>query len=238
LQKIRKKNLYEEIASQLMKLISEGHFKPGQQMPGERDLAASLGVNRTSLREALRVLELMRVVEKRVGDGVYVRDISRDASLETLVFRFLAEDGLDRDSMRGAAEAMVIVESNMARLAAKRAKPEELARVKELLHKMESDIDDIETFTSLDHEFHLLIGQLGRSPVLFSVASTMWIIMKRYAAALHRSKVRRAKCLDGHRMITAAIELGDGELAFSEMETHLKGAVEVLLAGAQKPGTS
>ena len=229
LQRVKKKNLYQEIAGQLMKLITNGHFKPGQQMPGERELAARLGVNRTSLREALRVLEMMRIVEKRVGEGVYVRDISRESSLEALVFRFLAEDGLDRDSLRGAGEAIVIVESNIARLAAERAANGDLARLDELLDQMNAGIDDIKTFTALDYDFHMLIGQLAQSPVLFSVVSTMWIIMKRYAAALHCATERRLKCLEGHRRIAAAIMAADGDTACREMECHLNGAVVALI---------
>lgn len=235
LQRVKKRNLYEEIAGQIMQLIARGHFKPGQQMPGERELSAQLGVNRGSLREALRVLEMMRIVEKRVGEGVYVRDVSRDASLEALVFRFLVEDGLDSESMRGACEAIVIVESSMARLAALRASDEEISRLALLLDKTENSMDDLEAFTGLDHDFHLLVGQLGQSPVLFAVASTMWIIIKRYAGVLHRQRERRAKCLAGHRRIAAAIAARDGETAYREMEQHLKGAVSALMSGQLKP---
>ncbi len=235
LQKIKKKNLYEEIARQIMKLISEGHFKPGQQIPGERELAAELGVNRGSLREALRVLEMMRIVEKRIGDGVYVRDTIRDASLEALVFRFLAEDGLDRDSLEGVSEAIVIVESNMARLAAARAQKDDLDRLRLLIVEMELHIDNPGRFTELDRNFHLLIGELGKSPVLYSVAYTMWIIMSRYADALHREPERRARCLNGHHLIAAALAAGDGENACREMERHLKGAVRALVTGTSAP---
>ena len=234
-EQIKKKILYEEIAGQVMKRIAEGHFRPGQQLPGERDLAVQLGVNRGSLREALRVLEFMRVVEKRVGEGVFVRD-SRDSSLESLIFRLGAEDGLDYDSMKGAFEAIVIVESNMARLAARRAKGEELERLEELTARADSLLDNTVGFTDLDQEYHLLVGQLGNSPVLFSVASTMWIIMKRYASALHMEIERRRKCAEGHRAITAAIAAGDEDLAGKEMERHLKGALSTLLNGGAALG--
>ncbi len=232
LQRIKKKNLYEEIAVQIIKHITDGHYRPGQKLPGERDLAVQLGVNRASLREALRVLEFMRVVEKKVGEGVFVRDPARECSLEAIIFRFLAEDGLDRESMQGACEAIIIVESNMARLAARRAAGPDLDRLHNLLQKMSPLPGDAETFTDLDHQFHQLVGQMGRSPVLFAVASTMWIIMKRYAGILHRSPERRQKCADGHRLITAAIAAGDEDRAYREMERHLKGAVDVLLGGA------
>ncbi|WP_027363506.1 FadR/GntR family transcriptional regulator [Desulfotruncus alcoholivorax] len=229
LHKVKKRNLYEEIASQIMQSISEGYYKPGQQLPGERELAAQLGVNRGSLREALRVLEFMRVVEKRIGEGVFVRDPARESSLEAVVFRFLAEDGLDQESLQGVCEAIVTVESSMARLAARRAGEEDLARLKALVRQMKPDNDDIDTFTNLDQEFHLLVAQLGKSPVLFSVASSMWIIMKKYAHALHLYPERRKKCADGHQLIAQSICSGNEEQAYKEMERHLKGAFNVLL---------
>ncbi|MHB8156254.1 MAG: FadR/GntR family transcriptional regulator [Desulfocucumaceae bacterium] len=228
---IKKKNLYEEIASQVIRKINEGHYLPGQQLPGERELAVQLGVNRGSLREALRVLEFMRVVEKKVGEGVFIRDPSRESSLETIIFRFLAEDGLDQESLKGTFEAIVIVESNMARMAARRATGEDLARLKEITDRMSSPLDDSDHFTDLDQEYHLLVGKLGYSPVLFSVSSTMWIIMKRYAHALHLSRELREKCAEGHRLITGAIIAGDEETAGREMDRHLKGALSTLLSG-------
>lgn len=233
---IKKKNLYEEIASQIIKKINDGQYLPGQQLPGERGLAVQLGVNRGSLREALRVLEFMRVVEKKVGEGVFVRDPSRESSLETVIFRFLAEDGLDPDSLKATFEAIVILESSMARLAARRSSAEERTRLVDLTARMASMVDDPEGFTDLDQEYHLLVGQLGNSPVLFSVSSTMWIIMKRYAHALHLSLDLRQKCADGHRLITAAIASGNEDAAGREMERHLKGALSTLLGGAAAPG--
>lgn len=227
-EQIKRKNLYEEIAGQVMKKIAQGYYRPGQQLPGERDLAAQLGVNRTSLREALRVLEMMRVVEKRVGEGVFVRDPAREASLEAIVFRFLAEDGLDQEVLMSTFEAIVIVESNLARMAARRAAGTDLERLEALLAKMDARLEDAGSFTDIDQEFHLLVGQLAKSPVLFSMTSTMWIIMKKYAGALHRTPERRQKCADGHRLIAAAIMAGDEEAACGEMERHLKGALNAL----------
>lgn len=228
LKPIKRKNLYEEIAKQIMRSITEGYYKPGQKLPGERELAAQLGVNRGSLREALRVLEFMRVVEKRVGEGVYVKDPAKESSLETVVFRFSAEDGLDQESLQAASEAIITVESSMARLAARRAPKTDIIKLDALSTKMTAQVDDIDIFTDLDQEFHLLVGQVSKSPVLFSVSSTIWIIMKKYAAALHTSPGRRQNCAEGHRLIATAISNGDEELASQEMERHLKGAFNVL----------
>lgn len=230
IKQIRKRNLYEEIAEQMMQLIAQGYYKPGQQLPGERDLAVQLGVNRGSLREALRVLEFMRVVEKRVGEGVFVLDPARTSSLEAIIFRFLHEDGLDRGVLSSAGEAITIVESNMAKLAARRASEGGIVRLQKVLDRMHSHLEDAPAFTELDQEFHIQLGQMSHSPVLFSIASSMWVIMRKYAHALHLYPQRRQKCYQGHQLILEAITQGDEEKACHEMEHHYKGAFSVLLA--------
>lgn len=225
---LKKHNLYESIANQLLTLIREGQFKAGDQLPGERELAESLGVNRTTLREALRVLELMRVVEKRPGEGVFVRDLEKESSVETLVFRFLVEDGLDNETLRSAFEAMIFIEASMARLAAQRATPEEVDELQKLCAKIDDKIASGENFTDLDQEFHQLIGKLGKSPVLCAIDSTMWIIVKKYARLLHRPEERRKSCALGHRRIVEAIAKGDPGRAGRVMEEHLQGALKAL----------
>ena len=225
---LRKQNLYESIANQLLTMIREGEFKAGDQLPGERELAESLGVNRTTLREALRVLELMRVVEKRPGEGVFVRDLEKESSVETLVFRFLVEDGLDIETLRSAFEAMIFIEASMARLAAQRVTPAELDALERLCARMDEQTAGGEDFTELDQEFHQLVGKVGKSPVLSAIDSTMWIIVKKYARLLHRPEERRKSCVLGHRRIVEAIGKGDPERTAREMERHLQGALKVL----------
>lgn len=226
---IRKKNLYEDIVAQVIKKVNEGYFAPGEQLPGERDLALQLGVNRNSLREALRVLEFMRVLEKRAGEGVFVRDPAREVSLEAVIQRMLLEDGLDYDSVQDTYEAILIVEIHLAKMAARRTDASAGARLAALMVRMEGALEDAITFTALDKEFHLTVGQLGHSSVLFSILSTMWQVMNKYAEVLHRSRERRLLCLEGHARIVAAIREQRDEEAGREMERHLKGGLRAIL---------
>ena len=231
---IKKKNLYEDIVAQVIKKVNEGTFAPGEQLPGERELALQLGVNRNSLREALRVLEFMRVLEKRAGEGVFVRDPAREVSLEAVIQRMLREDGLDYDSVRDTYEAILIVETHLAKMAARRE--DELAEVHlaELMVRMEGALDDAITFTALDKEFHLTVGQMGHSTVLFSILSTMWQVMDKYAEVLHLSPERRLLCLEGHGRIVTAIREQREEDAGREMTRHLKGGLKAMLAESSR----
>lgn len=231
---IKKKNLYEDIVAQMIKKVNEGTFAPGEQLPGERELALQLGVNRNSLREALRVLEFMRVLEKRAGEGVFVRDPAREVSLEAVIQRMLREDGLDYDSVQDTYEAILIVETHLAKMAARREDELAGAHLAELMVRMEGALDDAITFTALDKEFHLTVGQMGQSTVLFSILSTMWQVMDKYAEVLHLSQERRLLCLEGHGRIVTAIREQREEEAGREMARHLKGGLKAMLANSSR----
>lgn len=233
LRPLRKHSLYEDVAKQLLALIREQYYRPGQQLPGERELADLLNVNRHTLREALRVLELMRVVEKRTGEGVFVRDLERESSVEVLVFRFLTEDGLDEASLRSSYEAVVGVESTMARLAAQRAGKAEIEELRGLLSQMEIPSISVGVFTDLDRELHLLVGKVGKSPVLLQMAQTIWIIIERYARVLFQDEPSRAEAIRQHRLMIESIVEGDGDRAYREMEQHLQWAWNVLFGEKQ-----
>lgn len=225
---MKRHNLYEDIAEEIVNQIRQGNFRPGDQLPGERELAGMLGVNRTTLREALRVLEFMRVVDKRVGEGVFVRDLNKDSSIELLIFRILNEEGLDAESLSSACEAATYLEVATAKLAALRATPEEVRELRAVVEKMETRVKDGAEFTEMDHDFHLIIGRLSKNPLLSSIVSTVWIIVKRYAGAFHQNVEWRRWSIEGHRAIVEAIASGDGGNAGIAMERHLQEAFRIL----------
>lgn len=225
---LRKRSLYENVASEILNLILEGKFQVGDRLPGEREMAEQLGVNRGTLREALRVLEFMRVIEKRIGEGVFVTATDADMGLETVIFRFMSEDGLNAESLAAAHEAATRIEGVMAELAAERALPGELAELKLLHQKMEDAVDSGEHFTALDREFHLALGRSGKSPVLLSIASSVWVIVERYALILYGLKENRAKCIEDHRKIISALEKGQARQSRRLAEDHLLWARQAL----------
>ena len=109
LQAVEPKRLYRQIADQLAQLIASGEFPSGSRLPAERELAASLGVSRTSVREAIISLEMTGLVEVRVGTGIFVtarpdtgRSASRDAGPGP--FEPAHFDGPDPTPIRSAAE--------------------------------------------------------------------------------------------------------------------------------------
>ena len=220
LKQIKKRNLYEEIIRELQKMIENGSFPPGTKLPGERDLAEQLGVNRTTVREALRLMELMRLVEKRPGKGVFVKDFPQEASLESIVFEFLAEDGLKAEVLDDVYEAVLHTESIMARLAAERRDEGELKQLEKIYQKMKKNMNESYNFTLADKEFHLFLSKIAKSDVLSKFAHTIWIIIEKYAYLLYKSKKNRTISLKQHAALLLAIKNRLPDKAYKENWEH------------------
>src|ERR671937_3249214 len=88
---VKSTRIYEEIVRQIKAMISEGRLKSGDQLPPERDLAEKFLVSRTSVREALRALESVGLIEIRPGEGTFVREVSVDALVEPLALVLLSQ---------------------------------------------------------------------------------------------------------------------------------------------------
>lgn len=228
----RKRSLHEDVARQLIRKMEEGEFRIGDKLPPERELARQLQVNRSTVREALRVLEYMRLVEKRHGNGVYVVGDPGGLSLEGLVFRSVIEDGLDRNSLRATFEAIVHVESAMAAMAALRRTQDDLADIAEQLEEMRAAVNSATAyeFAALDEGFHLNIGRVARSPVLLAVAKSIWEICMRYAELLYREATNRQRTVENHTLLVQAIEAQDKRSAARVMEKHFTWAWDLLFS--------
>lgn len=231
---IRRRNLFEEVAGQVEELIRRGVYKDGDRLPGERELAERLGVNRATVREALRVLEIMRVVEKKPGEGVFVRDIHADASLETVVFQFLSQDGLDQDTLASLIEAIKYIESTTARLAARRVTSGELEELVALQKRAERQSPDTGAHAAHDREFHLLVGRISKNDVLLKVMNTIWTIMEKYSDLLLAADGNHQDNLAYHKALVKAIAAKDADRAYQEMKAHFQWVERQVLGTGKK----
>src|SRR5215471_2361467 len=127
-----KEDLTGRLLATFKQLISEGSLTPGARLPAERELASSLKVSRGSLRQVLKMLEVMGVVSQRVGDGTYLNAAAPSILAEPMEFLIL----LDGISMEELMDARLIVEPELAARAAARATPERIAALRESLGRM------------------------------------------------------------------------------------------------------
>src|SRR5438128_11807142 len=130
---VRKVRRYEQVADQIRRLISDGTLKPGDLLPPERELAVRLGVGRSSVRDAVRTLEVMGILEPRQGHGTVVRDLSTDALVVPLASVLTRK----REMVRELLDVRRMIEPALAARAAKNATAEEIAHMEDILRRHE-----------------------------------------------------------------------------------------------------
>src|SRR5256712_213293 len=118
---IKSTRIYEEIVRQVKQMIAEGRLKSGDRLPPERDLAEKFVVSRSSVREALRALESLGLVEIRAGEGTFVREVSVESLIEPLALMMVSP----REAIAERSEARHLLEPRIAALAARRRTDEQ-----------------------------------------------------------------------------------------------------------------
>lgn len=209
--------LPERIAARLISLIREQQLRPGDRLPPERDLAAAMHVSRASLREALRGLAMVNVVEIRHGSGTYVSALETDLLIEHLDFVFALNDA----TFAEALEARQMLEPQLAAAAALNASDEELAQLRDLLARADDSVDDADQFLHADLALHELITQAAHNQILARfMASLTRLGMASRTRTSRLPGVRRAS-LEGHARIVAALLRRDAAEAADAMRCHL-----------------
>jgi GntR family uxuAB operon transcriptional repressor len=215
LQAVEPKRLYRQIADQLAQLIAAGEFPPGSRLPAERELATSLGVSRTSVREAIISLEMSGLVEVRVGTGIFVT-----AARETAV-----RAGLDAGP--GPFEllnARKLIEGEIAALAARNAKAADVAALEESVARMAEQVDDFSRREAEDASFHRLLAKATGNGSLELVVEGLWNqraeLWGRLQQHFHTTDLAQ-KTIRDHEAITAAIAAHDPDGARAALHRHL-----------------
>ena len=166
---IRKVKITETVTNELLTLIRNGTFATGQRLPPERELSLKFGISRASLRDAFRQLELLGHLEIRQGDGTYVRAPTSDTI--STPFR-----GLLSGSPQAALDLLefrLILEPEVAALAAKRATPEHATSFERLLEQQRRVAAQGLRISKEDLEFHHLIAQIAGNTVILQVLTTL-----------------------------------------------------------------
>ncbi|WP_144098387.1 FadR/GntR family transcriptional regulator [Croceicoccus sediminis] len=219
--------LYKEIAAKIISEIQDGTFAVGARLPAERDLAVQYQVSRPVIREAIIALEVQGLVEVRVGSGVYVLSASQ-AELDS-------EEDVSAIEL---TEARLLVESEVAALAAAQITDEELRELEELVDQIEQENETADGKEEADAAFHLAIAKAARNNALFDAVERLWGLRRtsREAALLHE-KARHANIkpiVDEHTAILNALKARDPKAARNAMRGHLSQVLESLLFATEQ----
>jgi GntR family transcriptional repressor for pyruvate dehydrogenase complex len=135
---VTKISISEEIAQQIMDLISNGDLKPGQRLPSERELCKNFGAGRSSLREALRCLSIMGVLNARVGEGTSIALDGEKFLGKIVEWRLITE----KHDIENLLEVRIALEGVAAAKVASVGSKEDIAKIEELIGKMEASVSD------------------------------------------------------------------------------------------------
>jgi GntR family transcriptional regulator, transcriptional repressor for pyruvate dehydrogenase complex len=208
----------QQIVTRLLDLIQQRHLGPGDRLPAERELAASMGVSRSSLREALQALTVLGVTEMRHGTGTYVSSLEPDLLVRHLSFVLsLSEHASDQ-----LFEARKVVEPAMTGLAAQRIDDGTLELLDACLERARIAVGDAEAFMEADLELHDAIRVAAENAVL---GRFMESIRTLGLASRRRTGARRAvqeQTVEDHRAIVVALRARDPEAAAAAMHRHIE----------------
>ena len=214
---IQRRKLYQDIVGQIGELIREGVLSPGDRLPPERELAERLQVSRSSLREAMRTLELQGLVVSRPGAGTFVSA----GSLDGLVAIIASSLAKANDAQGDIFEVRHLLEPEIAALAARRATEQDIQRMVGALEQQEGQILEGETGVGGDTAFHFAMAQATQNWALVKVISTISDILRQSRDQALHTPGRPQRSLASHRQILDTIQRGDPEGARSAMEHHL-----------------
>jgi GntR family transcriptional regulator, transcriptional repressor for pyruvate dehydrogenase complex len=218
-QPIERQKIYELIAAQLLRRIGERHLQPGDPLPTERELTQAFGAGRSSVREALRMLESKGVIED-VGNGSFV--VSGYANPMNASLQLLLE--LDQATMRDVYELRLILECEAAALAAERHGDVHLAVMDEAIEEMRlalAEGDDGDRYIDADLRFHVAIADATRNGVILHSMGALREVIRRALISIFRIPGSPERSLDQHSAIRAAIAARDATRAREEMRAHL-----------------
>jgi DNA-binding FadR family transcriptional regulator len=225
LQTVAPQRLYRQIAEQLRLLMVSGEFALGSRLPAERDLAVQLGVSRPSVREALIALEVEGMIEVRTGSGIYVQRTeppSKSAAAETD-----ANTPTDWGPLE-VMSARLLVEAEVAALAATHAQKADLKAIKVGLQQMKLEAARDQAPREGDEAFHEAIAQACGNSVLLDTVQRYWQarngpLFERLGDYFEHPESWQA-AIGEHQQVLLAIEAHDASAARKAMQKHLRQA--------------
>ena len=216
---VKTSRLYEQIVQQVEDSILKGQLKTGDQLPAERDLAQRFGVSRTAVREAVKTLREKGLVEAYSGRGTFVTNGTSQAIRQSLdlMIRINQQEGL-----ANLAELRLVLEPEIAGLAAARIEEQLLSTMREAVAVMDRSLHDPDAYVEADLDFHLALAEAAGNPLILALLDSI--------VGLLREQRSRIFDVDGgpergqfhHKRILAAIEKRDSGKAREAMRAHLK----------------
>jgi DNA-binding FadR family transcriptional regulator len=220
------RTLHAQVARAIGLQILEGKLAPGLVLPNESDFGMQLGVSRTALREAVKVLAAKGLVEVRRKTGTRVRPRNEWNALDPDVLQWLFSGTGFALAVPDLLELRLIIEPAAAKLAAERATPEELAEIEKALQGMETAIEDSASSVESDLRFHLAILEATHNTFMRPFGALIQEALRASFKLTNRDREAFKRSLGRHRAVFEAIRDRYPEGAEAAMQTVLKRTSE------------
>jgi GntR family transcriptional repressor for pyruvate dehydrogenase complex len=203
----------EGVFEQLRTRILTGAYRPGSQLPNERDLAEALGVNRASVREAVKRLEFLELVEVRHGQGTFVCELGASSSLQVIETLLRDPNTVTRQLLRQLLEFRRDITLRVVELAARNRTPEQVDRARALLAREEEHAGSAEAALEIDLATNALLGEATGNLMYQLLTNLFTKLVRRLGPLYYNAKRDHARSLETHRALLAAIDRGAPEEA-------------------------
>jgi len=217
---IKNTKVYEQVIDQIKDMIEKGLLKKGDKLPSERGLVEQLKVSRASIREALRALEVIGLIECKQGEGSYIKASFQDNLFEPLSIMFMLEGRNEEEIW----ELRKILEVEASGLAAKRITSDQLNELSEITKRfMNSDNEDINA--EIDKEFHYKIAECSANVLIFNILRTVSTLVDHFIKDARKlilmHQGNKEILMSQHKEIYLAIEKRSSADARQAMRVHL-----------------
>lgn len=217
---IKSTKVYEQVIEQIKCMIIDGTLKRGDKLPSERELVEHLQVSRTSIREALRALQIIGLVECKQGEGNYIRQKFENSLFEPLSMMFMLQESNPTEII----EVRKIIEVETAAIAAKRIKPDELERLEILVKAFESSKNEDDNVKA-DKKFHYEIAQSSENILILNILNAISGLMDSFIEDARKKIIVNEENIEvlakQHWDIYEALKDHNSEKAADAMKRHL-----------------
>jgi len=224
LKPVTRATLPQEIVAAIADLIMARVWKPGDRIPPEKELAARFHVGRSTIREAVKSLVILGVIEARAGDGSYIRGGTSDLLSGAFQWGMM----LTEQNLGDLVDIRILIEVECAGQAAAARKPDIGATLTQLTGQMSEVWNQPKEFMRLDNYFHETIAAATDNPLYLSLSKTIQSLVGVWYPQTFQLDRTKAATLDEHFAIAAAIQANDEQAARQAMRQHIERAGERL----------
>ena len=214
----------QELLKALFNKVDEARLAPEMRLPGERELAQSFGASRSSVREALGVLEALRVIERRPQSGIYVRPAMSEPSVEALVLQEALDVRSTTADYEQAQEARIIHEVEAVKLAAKRRTSDDIVAMQATIEASSVSLRSGRNLADDDEAFHLALIGAAKNPILLRISKSLYMMTRSVRLAYFEVAGSGAQSIKEHMQILQSITRREAAEAANLMKRHYAGS--------------